>query len=207
MDNLSAMNNSLDAITEARARRYPLAAAHHHVMKDVLDGLSSREIAIKYSVTPDSVAKWKKLHKDDIAAAKGRFIDVASAASLASRENRIHELDALYWVVRERLEERMERDVIRMGDDKVSDLTREMRGILHDIEASMGQQLPRATDQATTTTVNVIITRDGESKMARWDKPFEKVEKGEKKAIENVVDAEVVAAEEEESDGEDQISA
>lgn len=159
--------------------------------------MTTTKIARKYNVTPVSVANFKRQHKDEIAAARDNFEHIEAAARLVNRENRLFELDALAWQLRDKIDERISQNIVKLGDDKTSDLIREFRGLLSDIEETAGQKLPRTTDQATTTTVNVIITRNGEDLMAKWDKPFVKDEAKAIEAAPLVIEGEVADGEDE----------
>lgn len=191
------MSRSLDAIAERAVRARPLAANRFRLIQDILDGTSTTNIAKKYQVSTVAVRQWKRANAAEIEAARDNFEHIEAAARLVNRENRLFELDALAWQVRDKIDERMAQNVVKLGDDKTSDLIREYRGLLSDIEETAGQKLPRTTEQATTTTVNVIITRNGEDPLADWDKPFIKAEA--KKAIEAplVIEGEVADGEDE----------
>lgn len=191
------MSRSLDRIAGNAGYKRPLAANRFRVIQDILDGMTITALAKKYQVSTNSVAVFKRQHKAEIAAARDNFEHIEAAARLVNRENRLFELDALAWQLRDKIDERISQNIVKLGDDKTSDLIREFRGLLSDIEETAGQKLPRTTDQATTTTVNVIITRNGEDLMAKWDKPFVKDEAKAIEAAPLVIEGEVADGEDE----------
>lgn len=215
MDNVEAMNKSLDAIIGERRRRGgKLYSARAALIKDILDGMTSKQLAVKYEVTAQMVNYWKRENKAEIDAAMGDFVSVAAHARFARREERIWMLSNLIEETLESLEKRREKDYVKPGDDKETDFLREIRGLSHDIQEEMGQLLPRATDQATSVTIHNYHGISPEE-LSEMHKPF-KLEKDKKtKAIEaradevkanesdNVIDAEVVTGE---TNGEDEVS-
>lgn len=199
------MSEELEKIA-GRKKRFGLSSSRAALIKDILDGMTSQEIAKKYEVTPQAVNQWKRVNKSEIAAAEGAVVSVAAMARFARREERIHFLSDLMEEVNESRLRRMEKEYVKPGDDKETDYVRELRGLAHDIQEEMGQLLPRATDQATSVTIHNYHGISPEE-LNDMHKPFKleksaKVQAIEARAAENteqrddaaneVIDAEVV---------------
>jgi len=154
------------------ARRTSLEKHQDEVIALLLTGSTAPEIAAKYKVQRESVWRFMKRHEDRLAALQQAVTKQVEDYAIAHQVNRVAELQFLYDLTRNEVDEFgvtiVERRIETQGkgDDAIetvietrdyrASLVKEARGLLHQAAEELGQ-LPKGDGaHASASVVNIV---------------------------------------------------
>ncbi len=147
-------------------RRTKLEKRQSEVIADLISGLAPVEVAKKYAVARSSVGDFIDRHRETVTALQLAYDEQVRNFAIASKVFRVRELDSLYnesrdWLREQGYSERVTRynrdgEVVSQTDRYRDATIAQIRGLLGDAAAEMGERTTKGDTTNIAAVVNII---------------------------------------------------
>ncbi len=147
-------------------RRTKLEKRQAEVISDLISGLAPAEVAKKYAVARSSVGDFIDRHRETVTALQLTYDEQVRNFAIASKVFRVRELDSLYnesrdWLREQGYSERVTRynrdgEVVSQTDRYRDATIAQIRGLLGDAAAEMGERTTKGDTTNIAAVVNII---------------------------------------------------